>query len=43
MVPSLEAVTPDPAVAFVTPFGKTSSGQILRQLAAHEVLLAFKV
>jgi hypothetical protein len=42
-VPSLAAFTPFPAFAFFIPFGRRTSGQILRHWAVQGVLLAFNV
>jgi hypothetical protein len=39
----LAALTPDPAFAFFTPFGRRSSGQIFKQLDPQRVLLALSV
>jgi hypothetical protein len=39
----LAALTPDPAFAFVAPFGSRTSGQIFRHWAVQGVLLAFNV
>jgi hypothetical protein len=43
MVPSFEATTPLPAVALVTPFGNSTSGQVFKHAAAHAVLLGLRV
>jgi hypothetical protein len=43
LVPSFAAFTPVDALAFFTPFGRRSSGQILKHCAAQGVLLAFNV
>jgi hypothetical protein len=43
MVPSLDALTPDPAFALVAPAGSTSAGQTFKHAAVHAVLLGFKV
>jgi hypothetical protein len=42
-VPRLEALTPAPAVGFVTPLGSNSSGQTFRHLAVQATLLALRV
>jgi hypothetical protein len=39
-VPRVAALTPDPAVAFVTPLGNRRAGQIFRHLPVHGNLLA---
>ena len=39
----MDALTPDPAFALVTPAGSASAGQTFRQAAVHAVLLGFKV
>ena len=39
MTPSLDAVTPGPAVALATPLGSTTSGQFFRQVAVQAVAL----
>jgi hypothetical protein len=42
-VPSFAALTPLPAVAFVTPLGSKTAGQIFKHWAVQAVLLDFKV
>jgi fermentation-respiration switch protein FrsA (DUF1100 family) len=42
-VPSFDAETPLPAVAFVAPFGSVSAGQTFMHALAQAVLLGFNV
>jgi len=42
-VPSLAELTPGPALTFVVPFGRRTSGQIFRHWAVQATLLGLSV
>jgi hypothetical protein len=43
LVPSFEAVTPEPAVALLSPLGSTKAGHTFKHVAVHAVELALSV